>query len=118
MIIINCTPHPIRFLDKLGGIFVVDPSGETLAAKPREEVIRHDRGVEYVMTIFDPTNEGWEAINRIKQDEPNSIIVGSIISAQAYPGKVVSLVPVPGYERKPPDEKLFFSYKFNEFPGP
>jgi hypothetical protein len=57
----------------------------------------------------------WEDIQRIRDIDDSIIIVGSIISAQAYGERVVSLVPVPGFERKPPAEKLYHADKFNTF---
>ena len=54
---------------------------------------------------------GWKKIRK------DCKIFGSIISAQTYGFPVVSMVPVPGYERKPPSEKLMRADKFNIYFG-
>lgn len=43
------------------------------------------------------------------------IIIGSIIAAQAYPGKVCAMIPAPGHERVPPAEKRMRTDKFTIF---
>jgi hypothetical protein len=48
----------------------------------------------------------------VKKDTPKLIIVGSIIAAKAYPGKVVGMCPVPGYEKMTPSEKIMRCDKF------
>lgn len=42
-------------------------------------------------------------------------VVGSIIAAQAYPGRVVAMTPVPGFERVSPAEKRMRCDKFTTF---
>ena len=108
----NCTPHPIRF--KVGeDIVEVPPSGMTLAATPRETAAGGGDGYALVRTVFISSEKG-EA--EVSECEGRGILpIGSIISAQAWPGRVVSLVPVEGYERKPPAEKLYRCDKFNTF---
>ena len=119
--ICNCTPHEVRFQESDGGIVIVQPSGLTLAARPVE--VKLDippySGIEAVRTSFIQSDEGKRELGLISQSEQECNIViipvGSIISAQAWPGRVVSLVPVPGFERKPPAEKLYHVDKFNVF---
>ncbi|GAH77449.1 unnamed protein product, partial [marine sediment metagenome] len=48
-------------------------------------------------------------------ENPNAIIIGSIISAQAYPGEVFAMTPAPGFERVPPDQKRMNPFKFTMF---
>lgn len=57
--------------------------------------------------------EEW--FNRHFDETRTLVIVGSIIAAQAYPGKVFGLTPVPGYERVAPAEKRMSSDKFVTF---
>jgi hypothetical protein len=110
---VNCTPHPIRFLDNDDNTVTVQPSGYTLKALPKETLVKVEDGVEFVRTIFEPSMEGS---NDVASMESRGLLpVGSIISAQAWPGRVVSLVPVEGFERKPPAEKLYRCDKFNTF---
>ena len=112
-IIVNCTPHSIRFLDLDCNIITVEPSGFTLRAVPQEQHVEYENGCEFVRTIFVPSDEGEIEVESMERR--NLLPVGSIISAQAWPGRVVSLVPVVGYERKPPAEKLYRCDKFNSF---
>ena len=107
----NCTPHPIRF-QTYDGVVEIEPSGYTLPAIPQEKLIRCRGNVSFVTTTFQRSVEVWDDIQRFIDVDDSVIIVGSIISAQAY-GGVVSLVPVPGFERNPPAEKLYHADKFN-----
>ena len=72
----------------------------------------HPSGAELVRTRFvtDPDND--RELARLEAENPGSIIVGSIIAAQAYPGRALALVPVPGFERVPPAEKRMRDDKF------
>ena len=110
----NCTPHPIRF-QTYDGIVEIEPSGYTLPATPQERFVHRWGSVSFVTTTFQTSDAVWEDIHRIRDIEDSIIIIGSIISAQAYGESVVSLVPVPGFERKPPAEKLYHADKFNTF---
>lgn len=121
--ICNCTPHPIRFQEQDGSIVEVMQSGMTLPATPVEKELTipvYGTGeVSFVVTFFKRSEQGEQELELISQSEQECCLeiipVGSIISAQAWPGRVVSLVPVPGFERKPPQEKLYHVDKFNIF---
>lgn len=111
----NCTPHPIRFQD---GDMVreVEPSGYTLRASPIEEQVSEKGAIPVlVITKFAPSDEGTKDLESLERRE--ILPIGSIISAQAWPGRVYGLVSVEGYERKPPAERLYRSDKFNIFGG-
>ncbi len=115
--IINVTPHPITMMRKEdGSIYVVEPSGVLINARAVEEPAgTHPSGAELVRTRFiaDPASE--EALAKLEAENPAAIIVGSIIAAQAFPGRVFALVPVPGFERVPPDQKRMRDDKFTVF---
>lgn len=112
--IANCTPHSVRFQDG-ETVVTVEPCGSTLLATPVEEISGQSVAppVTLVKTVFQPSGDGYAELAEIESS--NVCAIGSIISAQAYPGRVWSLVPVPGFERKPPAEKLYHSDKFNIF---
>lgn len=97
--IINTTPHSIHFA--AGDDVIVVESGEIINAHPVEETAYTKDGIEFVHTKFVGDDAGRAAIARIKAESPDSVIVGSIIAAQAYPGDIVAMVPAPGYERVP-----------------
>ena len=117
-VVVNTTPHAIRFQDLDGSIVEVpaDPS-MLLNAKAVEEAVADD----LVTTRFVGTDEGRALIGRIQAEAgveyPGAKvrIVGSIIAAQAYPGRVVGMTPAPGFERVAPAEKRMRPDKFTVF---
>jgi len=112
VVIFNGTPHPITFgVD--GDTVTVEPD-EIISARPIEQVAGTAGDVTFVRTVFEGTDEGREIIARARACGAN-IVVGSIIAAQAYPGEVVSMTPLPGFERRPPAEKRMNPHKFNVF---
>ena len=66
-------------------------------------------------TKFTGNDEGRAIIAAMKAANPDAVIVGSIIAAQAYPGEVVAMTPLPGYERVAPAEKRMNPHKFTTF---
>ena len=82
--IINCTPHELRFED--GSI--VEPSGFLLQAKMEEKTVVKTPTYEIVEVSVLPTPEGLRELEEIEKHYPGIIILGSAISAQAYPGRV------------------------------
>ncbi len=113
--VLNCTPHPANFLDA-GELVVVPPCGATLKAAAGEEVVGSRGMATLVTTVFSPSPEGLQELKAIEAEVPEgTLIVGSIISAQAYPNRVVSMTPLPGFERMPPADKRMSTEKFNIF---
>lgn len=82
--VINCTPHILRFED--GSI--VEPSGFLLQAKMEEKKISD---FVYEVRVV-PTPEGLKELENIEEMLPGVVILGSSISAQAYPGRVKMIV--------------------------
>jgi hypothetical protein len=70
--------------------------------------------VTLVTPSFHPTEEGWDLIEKAYNDGA-TLIIGSIIAAKSYPGKVAAMVATPGYERVPPAEKRASATKFTVF---
>lgn len=58
-----------------------------------------------VKTRFEADTKADEFLAGLKSVASNVVVIGSIIAAQAYPGRVFGLCPVPGYERVAPNEK-------------
>jgi len=113
---INVTPHEIRFKDPdTGKEFIVEPSGLLVNARPVERLIREKNGIKFVTTEFIGDEKGEMEIQEIRKVYPQGIIIGSIITAQAYKGQVVALTPTPGYERVPVAEKRMNPKKFTIF---
>lgn len=113
--VVNTTPHPVNMQD-VNGELVSVPSCEQLILNAQTEEVQVSP--LFVRTAFIGTAEGEKLINNILisfNGNENVIIVGSIIAAQAYPGKVCGLCPVPGFERVAPAEKRMRCDKFTIF---
>lgn len=114
--VVNTTPHPITMQD-VNGELVTVPTTVLINAKAAEKQVDD----LFVETVFAGTVEGADIIRKIEEAYQASdcadrlVIVGSIIAAQAYPGKVVGLCPVPGYERVAPSDKRMRCDKFTVF---
>lgn len=79
--VINCTPHELKFEDGT----VVMPSGYLLQARMQERQVSK---FIYEVRVL-PTEEGEKELQEIKQKYGKDVIVlGSAISAQAYPSRV------------------------------
>lgn len=114
--VVNTTPHGITMMDTSGEVVDV-PTSVLVNAKAVEEQV----SPLFVETHFVGTEEGAETIAMIEEAFANTgrketlVIVGSIIAAQAYPGKIVAMTPCPGYERVSPTEKRMNCNKFTVF---
>ena len=114
--VLNTTPHPITMQNTNGELISV-PTSVLLNANPVEKEIDD----LFVTTVFEGTPKGNEMIRDIKGtykgtgENARLVIVGSIIAAQAYPGEVVGLCLVPGFERVAPSEKRMRCDKFTVF---
>ena len=99
-----------------GEVYSVPPSGVVLNAKPVEDSAgRHASGAELVRTTFQQDPVSLEALARLECENPDAVIVGSLIAAQAYKGRVVAMVAAAGFERVPPAEKRMRDDKFTVF---
>ncbi len=115
LFVLNCTPHPLTFLDG-ESVVEVSPCGARLMAVAQEEPVFQRDGLLLVRTVFCPTEEGqWELKVIRRRIGRFALLAGSMLSAQAYPGEVVSVVPAPGFERLPPDQKRMRVDKFTIF---
>ena len=114
--ILNTTPHPLT-MQNTDGELVTVPTSVLINAKAEEKAVDN----LFVETVFVGTPEGTETIRDIEGTyaETNCpdrlVIIGSIIAAQAYKGKIAGLCPVPGYERVAPTEKRMRCDKFTVF---
>lgn len=111
--IINVTPHPLTFLDRDEAI-TVPTSGILINAKPIETIVRG--GIPtMVKTTFTASQEDEEKLSQIETSYSGILPIGSIIAAQAFPGRVFAMCPAPGFERVPPAEKRMSVEKFTTF---
>jgi len=104
----------------IGNIITIPSNGKSIKATPVESHYKTENNIEYVTIDFEPNKESEKYLQKLTKKheakDDNYIFIGSIVAAQAFPGKVVAMVPVPGYERVPRNEKLVRSDKFSIFP--
>ncbi|AEG14530.1 hypothetical protein Desku_0931 [Desulfofundulus kuznetsovii DSM 6115] len=112
---VNTTPHQINLRDEDGVDHVVPPSGVLINARAVEEPAGERDGVQFVRTRFVADEESVRVLDEIEALYPGAFVVGSIIAAQAFPGRVLAMIPVPGFERVPPAEKRMRADKFTVF---
>lgn len=111
---INTTPHPIVLCYNSEEI-LVPPSGILINARIEEVPAWEKDGVELVHTRFIPEASSSNSLAELERAFPRGFILGSIIAAQAFPSRVLALVPVPGFERVPIAEKKMRADKFIVF---
>lgn len=111
--VINTTPHPITFQD-VDGTLVSIPSDPALLVNATPVTEPDYSNPLLVHTTFQTTPKQRQLVADIwhiwlykifPKVDGQLAIVGSMIAVNAYPGRVVGMVPVPGYERVAPAEK-------------
>lgn len=120
-VVVNTTPHALNFLSSEGDLVVVPtsvPEGErTSPYVVNARAVEQPVGDDTVTTVFVGTPEGEAVLDAIEawaaeEGIENLRVIGSIIAAQAYPGRVLGMCPAPGYERVAPAEKRMTAQKF------
>ena len=120
VLVVNTTPHAIRFQETDGSLVEVPSNPKFLVNAKAVETKVSDL---LVKTSFVGTEDGTKVINTLEdyyQGQPDSgikhlVIVGSAIAAQTYPGRIVAMTPVPGFERVAPAEKRMSIDKFTTY---
>lgn len=123
-VIVNTTPHPLNFLNKEGEVVVVPssvaPGEKTSPWVVNAKAVEEQVGDDLVCTVFVGTPEGEAILDKIEEwarEEgiENLRVIGSIVAAQAYPGRVLGMCPAPGFERVSPAEKRMTTQKFTVY---
>lgn len=91
--VFNATAHELVFYHEQWQEPVKVASEEIINAKNFTQTVQTGEGYVLVTMKFLENPEGREVIDRIKKHHPKTLIVGSIIAAQAYAGDVVAPVP-------------------------
>lgn len=92
--IYNATPHELIFFSYDWEPQEVEvPSDDVISTDSRTVTVGFDKGVELVRTIFTPRVSGVYLLDRIKENYPNALVVGSHVAAQTYVGQVVAPLP-------------------------
>ena len=112
---INVTLHVIRLQWPDGEDFEVPPSGVVINATPEKKSAGteiHRSGVELIRLAFTANGAESAKLIEIETALPGAVILGSIITAQAFPGRALGMIPAPGYERVPTEEKRMRADRF------
>ena len=97
--IFNATPHPLNFWDPVTKEVTVAKPDIIINTRPVETVVERRQGAEFVTVAYQPEDSGADLIRFIKDEHPNTLIVGSVLAAMAYPGEVVASIPLKGGDR-------------------
>lgn len=112
--IFNGTPHVIRFWDESWDEPVEVEPDDLVNANIVEYEHKWTQSpkVTMVSVEFAGNKEGLDVLNSVPNDV---LVIGSLVAAQAYPGRVFAMVPCKGYERVPPAKKRMRPDKFTTF---
>ena len=115
--IINVTNHPITFYwPETGERHQVQPHGKSLRATLVRSVDSvHRSGAEIYTFDYLPNQEGRSLVDALIEENPDAVLVGSVVAAQAYLGDVYGIIPVNGSENLPPAERVFYGDRFSTF---
>lgn len=102
--VINATGHSITF-DGDGEVAVLPSTKYIISCRSVEEEVDRKNGIALIRRRFEPKEESTKIIQAIEELHPGKLIIGSVLAAQAYPGKVFALVPAFGFENKPPNKR-------------
>lgn len=98
LLIYNMTPHVLRFDTEEGEL--IAPSDGKVDAVP-ETYLVEDMGIYQLTRVrFIAIKSNVEMMQRIKEKNPDAVIVGSMIAAKAYPKLMVYGVPLHRGDRK------------------
>jgi hypothetical protein len=92
--VINVTAHNL-YLEKNRQVYTIPPSGVIITAHRNEYVTREYNRTRLIATENLPTEESLRELDALESwfADERPVIVGSVISSQAYPGRVYSMVP-------------------------
>lgn len=115
--IVNTTPHLIRMQSAdTGDVYEVPPCGVLINARATDVAAgKHSSGVELVKVVFEADEANIAKLEELEHNNPGAVIIGSMIAAQAFPGRVCAMIAAAGFERVPPDQKRMRDDKFTIF---
>lgn len=105
--VVNTTPHAINMVTPDLAVQVTVPaSGVLINAKPIAVPVDSGIvGVQFQRTSFDADADTMDVLKAFKTANPDVVVIGSLIAAQAYPGLVVAMVAHPDFARVAPADK-------------
>lgn len=99
--VVNTRGHAVRLQTADGHVVEVPSSGISLPCTEREEIVpdsdlnglfhregpvRLFDGITYIRRTYVSTTLGEKYLKKLREENPDGIVLGHIISAQAYPG--------------------------------
>lgn len=113
--IINVSSYPIVFSrdNKGGDTFVAPPprsqvfvTGHQIEVDASIDIGTERSGPRKIYSGYVATEEGLATLSELEKNYPGAIIVGTLRAAEAYPGRILVPVPIPGHEKQPPSERI------------
>ena len=115
--VVNVTSEPLRFTDEsLTLDATVEPSGVELYASVETTETYSCSNATLEMTEFVADNETKEDIQYFLSEYPDVIIIGNSVTAQAYPGLVVTTVTHPDFMNVPEEKRMLYN-RYTVYPG-
>lgn len=113
--IINTTICPINFLTETGAVLAAPPSGAVLEAT-KEQVPGDIRfKVQIIKTKFSPDVVSEKILAQIEEEYPDTLILGTTLTAQMFPGRVFAPIAYPGFENIAAAERKMTLERFMSF---
>lgn len=101
-----------------GKVVSIPPSGTIISSTPVEKNKgKHPSGAKLFTLTFKPQSESLKKLVELEKRHPEAILIGGIINATTFSGRIYGICPVPGYERVAVGEKLIRTDKFLIFDG-
>ena len=114
--LINVTPHSLTFQNVAKEVVSIPSNPDFIVnAKAVEAAAGKKGNATLVKVTFVTTPEAEALVAKLEAEHPDAILVGSIIAAQAFPGRVFAMTPAEGFERVAPADKRMNTVKFSTF---
>ena len=128
VLVVNTTDHELVFQDTNGDLITLGTDPEAVIVTKEEEIEASENGL-IVATVYRKINDGDAIINTLKEEAKKAwfgtgyciIMIGTKVSARAYPEQLFVPIPVSDMKRVPPSEshtnmiKIMRSDKFKVF---
>lgn len=115
MQIINTTQYTLIFEDKKGNRYKVTPQELIQAYIEFFMAGENQHDIVLKKINYTSTSESIQTLQKMEKEYPDAIIVGHLIAAQAFPGRVFALCPIDGYEKVKNTDKIYKDWEFITF---
>lgn len=87
--LVNVTSHDFHMVSKTGDTIIVPKSGFTVSAREHLRAVKSlDNGIVISSLFWAEDPIGRIKLNILKERYPDSVIIGSKVAAQGYPGEI------------------------------